>query len=179
MRALRLAASCAPCRPAQPDTGAHRLRCVLCYRRETRQSGHRRQTGDHRRRQARRGVGGLLYRTDLRRALGDADVQGARSLSVRCRDSPRHGEIRSRRPRGAQRHAGADPAGRAAVDRRGVSRSRRHPAAARHGSGQGAGAIRKRRRTRHRHHRLGRAVGQQVHCQDCIRSRQAPRLRHA
>ena len=49
------------------------------------------------------------------------------------------------RARSAPRHAGADAAGRAAVDRRGLSRFDRHRAAARHERGQRAGAFRARR----------------------------------
>ena len=165
------------CRTALPRyAGPYRLRRVLRHRREARQSGARRQAGDHRRRQARRGVGGLLHLPNLRRALGDADVQGAGAVPVRRRDPARHGEIRPGRPRGAPCHAGADAAGRAAVDRRGVSRSRRHPARPRHDPGQGAGALCPRGRARHRHHGVGRPVLQQVPGQDRLRPRQAARL---
>ncbi len=118
----------------------------------------RRQAGDHRRRQARRGAHRLLRRAHLRRALGDADVRGAAALPARqssCR--PDMDEIRARRPRGARADARADAAGRAAVDRRGVHGSLRHRAAARHGAGEGAGALRRRGRARDRHHRLDRA----------------------
>ena len=52
----------------------------------------RRQAGDRRRRQARRGVDRLLHRPHLRRALGDADVQGAAALSARGRHPPGHGK---------------------------------------------------------------------------------------
>src|SRR5204863_200583 len=81
-----------------------------------------------------RGVGGLLHRAHLRGALGDADVQGARTVPVCNRDPARHGEICPGRSRGAPCHARADAAGRAAVDRRGISGSFRHPARARHDS---------------------------------------------
>ena len=92
------------------------------------------------------------------------------------RDPARHGEICPGRPRGAPRHAGADAAGRAAVDRRGVSRSRRHPARPRHDPGESAGALCPRGRTRHRHHGFGRPVLQQVSGQDRLRHGQAARL---
>ena len=69
-----------------------------------------------------------------------------------------------------------DPAGRAAVDRRGLSRSHRHRAAARHERRQGAGAFRACRRARARHHGFDRPVRQQVPGQDRLRSGQAARL---
>ena len=129
MRRMRLPSPGASPRPACADAGPYRLRRVLRHRREARQSRDRRQAGHHRRRQARRGLGRLLHLPHLRRALGDADVQGAGAVSVRGRDPARHGEICPGRPRGAPCHAGADAAGRAAVDRRGVSRSRPAPSA--------------------------------------------------
>ena len=159
------------------DAGPHRLRRVLRHRGKARQSRDRRPAGHHRRRQARRGLGGLLHRPHLRGALGDADVQGAGALPACRRDPPRHGEICPGRPRGAPCHAGADPAGRAVVDRRGVSRPRRHPARPRHDPRKGAGAFCPRGRARHRHHRVGRPVLQQVPRQDRLRHGQAARLR--
>ena len=164
-----------PC-PARADAGAYRLRRVLRYRREARQSGACRQARDHRRRQARRGVGRLLRLANLWRALGDADVQGAGALPAGCRNPARHGEICPRRPRGAARHADADAAGGTAVDRRGVPRSCRHATRSRHDSGKSAGALCPRRRARHRDHGVGRPVLQQVPGQDRLRSRQAARL---
>ena len=141
MRRMRLPSPGSAPRAARADARPYRLRRVLRHRRETRQSRDRRQARHHRRRQARRGVGGLLHRPHLRRALGDADVQGAGAVPAGGRDPARHGEICQGRPRGAPRHAGADAAGRAALDRRGLSRSGRHPARARHDPGQGAGAL--------------------------------------
>ena len=173
---MRLASPGSSPGAALADARPYRLRRVLRHRREARQSRNRRQAGHHRRRQARRGVGGLLHRPHLRRALGDADVQGAGAVPVRDRDPARHGEICPGRPRGAPCHAGADAAGRAAVDRRGVSRSGRHPARPRHDPGKSAGAVRPRGRARHRHHGFGRAVLQQVPGQDRLRHGQAARL---
>ena len=152
MRGMRLPSPRASPRAALADAGPHRLRRVLRHGRKARQSGYCRQAGHHRRRQARRGVGGVLHRPHLRRALGDADVQGPGALPACRRDPARHGEICPGRPRGAPCHAGADPAGRAVVDRRGVSGPGRHPARARHDPGQGAGALCPRDRARHRHH---------------------------
>jgi hypothetical protein len=56
-----------------------------------------RQAGDRRRRQARRRLDLLLHRAHQRRALGDADVQGARRLPGRGRHQAGHGEICPRR----------------------------------------------------------------------------------
>ena len=69
-----------------------------------------------------------------------------------------------------------DAAGRAAVDRRGISRPVRHRAAAWHVAGQGAGALCRRRREDAAHHRLDRAFLQQIPRQDRLRPRQAARL---
>ncbi len=176
MPRLRIPAPGSSCCAAEACARPYRLRRILRHGRKTRQSGYCRQAGHHRRRQARRGVGGLLCRADLRYPLGDADVQGARALSVRDRDCARHGEICAGRPRGAPGHAGLDAAGRTVVDRRGVSRSRRHRARARHGACEGAGALRPDGGARDRHYRLGRPVLQQVPGQDRLRSRQAARL---
>ncbi len=173
---MRLAAPRPPPCPALADAGAYRLRRVLRHRREARQSGYCRQARDHRRRQARRGVGRLLRLAHLWRALGDADVQGAGALPAGGRDPARHGEICPRRPRGAPRHADADAAGGTAVDRRGVPGSFRHAARPRHDPGKGAGALCPRRRARHRDHGVRRPVLQQVSGQDRLRSRQAARL---
>ena len=69
-----------------------------------------------------------------------------------------------------------DAAGRAAVDRRGVPRSRRHRTAARHVAGQGAGAVCHGGREDAAHHGVDRARLQQISRQDRLRSRQAARL---
>ena len=61
-------------------------------------------------------------------------------VSAGDRGQAGHGEIRAGRARGARADAGAHPAGRAAVDRRGVSRPLRHRPAARHVAGKVAGA---------------------------------------
>ena len=110
-----------------------RLRRLLRHDREARRSLARRQAGDHRRRQARRRLDRLLHRAHLRRALGDADVQGAAS-SARMRRSSRptwrNMSRVGREVRAAD--ARADAAGRAALDRRGVHGPVRHRAAARH-----------------------------------------------
>ena len=66
-----------------------------------------------------------------RRALGHADVQGARGSARTRRRHAEHGQIRRGQPRGPRADAGADAAGRAALDRRGLPRPRRHAAAAR------------------------------------------------
>ena len=100
-------------------------------------------------------------------------------MPVGGRDPARHGKICQGRTRGAPCHAGADAAGRAALDRRGVSGSCRHPARSRHDPRQSAGALRPRGRARHRHHGLRRPVVQQVPGQDRLRPRQAARLRRA
>ena len=131
-RAVRLAAPGAPSPSSTRSPSPCRLRRVLRHDREARRSVARRQAGDHRRRQARRRVDRLLHRAHLRRALGDADVRGAAAVPARHHRPAQHGEIRRRRPRGARADAGADAAGRAAVDRRGFHRSLRHRAAARH-----------------------------------------------
>ena len=110
---------------------------------------------------------------------GHADVQGARPLPRTGGGAPRHGQICPHRPRGPARDAGADAAGGAAVDRRGVSRSVRHRTHSRRDPGADAGAVRPRYPARHRHHRLGRPLLQQVPGQDRVRSRQASRLRRA
>ena len=82
--------------------------------------------------------------------------------------------------RGAPRHAGAHAAGRAAVDRRSLSRFDRHRAAARHERGASVLArFARASRARYRHHGFDRAVGQQVPRQDRLRHGQAARLRRA
>ena len=96
---LRLAAPAPPPRARRADHRPCRLRRVLRHDREARRSRPRRQAADHRRRQARRRLDRLLHRAHLRRALGDADVQGAAALPARRRRPARHGEIRPRRPR--------------------------------------------------------------------------------
>ena len=55
----------------------------------------------------------------------------------------------------------------------------RHRTAARHGCSKSAGAICRRDRARHRHHRVDRALGQQVPRQDRLRHGQAARFRGA
>ena len=98
---LRLAAAGAPCRARRARHRPCRLRRLLRHDREARRSLARRQAGDRRRRQARRGGHRLLCRAHLRRAVGDADVRGA-AASARTRRGPAgHGEICQRRPRGA------------------------------------------------------------------------------
>ena len=131
------------------DALAHRpcrLRRVLRHDREARRSRARRQTGDRRRRPARRGAHRLLCGAHLWRALGDADVRGTAAVPARQRGAARHGEIRPRRPRGARAHVRAHAAGRAGLDRRGVHGSGRDRAPARHVARQGARALRRRRR---------------------------------
>ena len=158
---------------------ACRLRCLLRDDREARRSNARRQAADHRRRQTRRRFHRLLCGAHLRHPFGDADVQGAQALPARDRADARHGEVRARRARGPQADAGTDPAGRAAVDRRGVHGPDRHRAAAPHEPGARARALRQARRERGRHHGVDRAFGQQVPRQDRLRPRQAARLRGA
>ncbi len=128
---------------------------------------------------ARRGRRLLLCRAHLRHPLGHADVRGAAPLPARDGDQAEHVEIQQSRPRGAPHHARAHAAGRASVDRRGVSRSDRHRASARHERRQGAGALCHPGRTRARHHGIDRAVGQQISRQDRLRHGQAARLRRA
>ena len=119
----------------------------------------------------------LLHRAHLRRAFGDADVQGAQALPARHRHPAGHGQVRRRRPRGARADARADAAGRAALDRRGVHGPGRHRAAARHERRQGRWrALPRKVEREHRHHGLDRARRQQVPGQDRLRSRQAARL---
>ena len=138
LRELRQPAACPPSGALPAASRAYRLRRLLRGGRKARQSGAEGQAGHHRRRQARRRLDRLLHRPHPRRALGHADVQGARSLPRGGRHPAGHGEICPRRPRGARHDAGADAAGRADLDRRGVSRSRRHRAAARPAAGAGA-----------------------------------------
>ncbi len=173
---MRFASPCAPPGAAFAHACPYRLRCVLCDGREARQPRARRQARHHRRRQARRGLGGVLHLPHLRGTLGDADVQGLGAVPLGDRDPARHGQICQGRPRGAPRDAGADAAGRADLDRRGVPGSRRNPARARHDPGKGAGAFRPRGRARHRHHGFRRSVLQQVPRQDRLRHGQAARL---
>src|SRR3546814_16077384 len=89
--------------------------------REARPPGTARQAGDRRRRPPRRGLGGLLRGAPLWRAFGHADVQGAEGLSRRGGHPPRDGEIRPGRARAPRAHAGPPPAGRAAVNPRGLT----------------------------------------------------------
>ena len=152
MRALRQPAACAPPGALPAASRPYRLRRLLCGGREARQSGAEGQAGHHRRRQARRRLDRLLHRAHPRRALGHADVQGARSLPGGGRHPAGHGEICPRRPRGARHDAGADAAGRADLDRRGVSRPFRHRAAARPAAGDGARQTSRCRRKGDRHH---------------------------
>ena len=129
---LRLAAARPPPRTRPAHHRACRLRRLLRHDRKTRRSVPARQAGDRRRRQARRGRGRCyVARTyGIRSAMPMFEAQAP--LPARRGDQAEHGEIRQGRPRRAPRHAGADAAGRAAVDRRGLSRSDRHRAAARH-----------------------------------------------
>ena len=127
---LRLAAAHQPSRARPPRHRPYRLRRLLCLDREARRPVPARQAGDHRRRQARRRLDLLLHRPHLWRALGHADVQGAEGLPRRRRDQARHGEICRGRPPGPRADAGADAAGRAALDRRGLPRPLRHRTAA-------------------------------------------------
>ena len=166
----------AACRTWQPHHRSCRLRRLLRHNRKARRSRPRRPAVDRRRRQARRRRHLLLCRAHLRRALGHADVQGAGTLPA-CRGrQAEHGQICRRRPRGAQTDAGADAAGRAAVDRRSVSRPDRHRAPAWHDRGQSAGALCAASGKRSRHYDFGRAVGQQISRQDRLRHGQAARL---
>ena len=84
-----------------------------------------------------------------------------------------HGEIRPRRPRGARPDARADAAGRAALDRRGLSRPFRHRAAARRAAGADPRQARAEGRAGDRHHRVDRPLLQQVPRQDRLRPREA------
>ena len=173
---LPLAAPGASSRARQAHHRACRLRRLLRHDREARRPDARRQAGGGRRRQARRGSGGLLYRPHLRHPLGHADVRGQAPLPAGGRGQAEHGEICRGRPRRAPGHARPDAAGRAAVDRRSLSRSFRHRAPARSPGRQGAGAFRARGRARFRHHHLDRSRRQQIPRQDRLRSRQAARL---
>ncbi len=137
-----------------------------------------RQAADHRRRQARRCLDLLLHRPHLRRALGHAHVQGARAVPGRGDPEARHGEICRGRARSAPAYAHPDAAGRAAVDRRGLSRSVRHGAAASRFARCHACPIRPRHRDGDRHLRLGGAELLQVSGEARLRHGQAARLRH-
>ena len=77
----------------------------------------------------------------------------------------------------ASAHAGAHPGNRAAVDRRGLSRSLRHRRGCMEAPGPGARGAGAAGREGDRHHRLDRPVAQQIPRQTCLRSRQAARLR--
>jgi hypothetical protein len=129
-----------------------------------------RQAADHRRRQARRRLDRLLYRPHQRRALGDADVQGAGTLPRRRRDPAEHGEICDGRAAGARHDARSDAAGSAAVDRRGLSRTRRHRTAAPRPAGANSRQVRPRVEGRDRHQRFGRPLLLQVPRQGRLRS---------
>ena len=96
----------APCRAGRAVDRAYRLRRLLRHGREARPAGAGRAAGHRRRRRARRRARLLLCRAALRRALGDADVQGARRLPRRRGDPPGHGEIPRGRARGARPRCG-------------------------------------------------------------------------
>ncbi len=141
----------------------------------------RRQAGDR----GRVGAAGsrrdlLLRRADLRRALGDADG-AARARSVRRRSSSRPTWPNTR---GVGREIRAlmlatDAAGRAAVDRRGLSRSGRLRRRQWRERGGDARPVRAPRRAGDRRDRLGRPQLLQVPGEARLRSRQAARLRRA
>jgi hypothetical protein len=154
---LRLAAGRPPSRTCPARHRPCRLRRLLCGDREARQPLAARPAPDRRRRPSRRRRHRLLHRPHLRGAIGDADVRGAAAVSPCGGGAPGHGEIWPRRPRGARHDARPHPAGGAVIDRRSVSRSRRHRAPARHAAGKGAGAVRPQGRAGDRHHRLDRA----------------------
>ena len=80
-------------------------------------------------------------------------------------------------PAGARDDARPHAAGRAALHRRGISRSDGHEPAARRAARLHAGAIFKARRERDRHQRFGGAELLQVPGEDRLRSRQAARFR--
>ncbi len=126
MRLLRIAAARRSRCTRHIVNRSCRLRRVLCHRREARAAGTRRPTGHRRRRRARSRSCLLLCVTALRRAVGDADVQGAGRLPCCGRDPPGHGQISRGRTRRAHRAAEAHAAGRTGVDRRGVPRSLGH-----------------------------------------------------
>ena len=137
-----------------------------------------RQAADHRRRHPRRGLDLLLHRPAVRRALGDADVHGAKALPGCRRHPARHGEIRRASAAQIRAHDGrADAAGRAAVDRRGVPRPHRHRRrCTRRSPAEVLARFAKRVEDRDRRHHLGRPQPQQVPRQDRLRPRQAARL---
>ena len=135
-----------------------RLRRLLRRDREARRSVARRQAGHRRRRPARRG----RHAPAMSRA-SSASARRCRcsrrcGLSARRGGPARNGEIFRAGREVRAMMLGVDAAGRAAVDRRGVSRPVRHRAAARHVAGQGAGAVCRARSRRDRHHGLDRAV---------------------
>ena len=133
-----------------------RLRRLLCRGRKARQSGFEGQASDHRRRQARCRVHGMLHRPHTRRAFGHADVQGAGGLSRCDRAEARYGKVCPRRARDSRDDAGAHPPCRTDLHRRSVPRPCRHRTAAWSACRQGAGAFRPRCRKGDRGHHLGR-----------------------
>ena len=175
---LRLAAPHRPCRARRSRHRPYRLRRLLCQRREARQPLPEGQARHRRRRAARRGLGGLLHRPALWRALRHADVQGAGGLP-QCRGRlSRHGEIFAGGRGDPRDDARAHAAGGAALHRRGLPRPRRHRRAASRQPGAQPGAPRAGGRAAHRGHRLHRPQLQQIPGQDRLGPRQAPRLRH-
>src|ERR1700691_21285 len=161
MPGLRIATIVAPRRTRHAIDRARRLRRVLCHDREARRSFACRRAGHCRRRAAWRGGGGVLRRPHLRREIGDADVRGVATLPASQGGPAQYGEILASRPRSPPDDAGTDSVGRAAVDRRGFSRSVRHRATAWHVAGEGAGALCPRRREGVTDHGLDRTFMQQ------------------
>ncbi len=94
----------------------------------------------------------LLHRPHPRRSLRHADVQGAGGMPAGGRHPPDMEKYVKVGRRGPHHDAGADAAGAAAVDRRGIPRARRHPAPAPRPAGPDAREIRPPRGEGDRHH---------------------------
>ena len=107
----------------------YRLRRLLCGGREARQSGH---CATSRSSSAAASAAWSPTACYIARIFGVRSAMPMFKALKLCprgrRDPARHGQICPRRARGAAAHAGADAAGRAAVDRRGLSRPVRHGA---------------------------------------------------
>ena len=155
-----------------------RLRRVLRRGRKARRRQPQGQAGDRRRFGAARGRRHLLlYRSHVRGPIGDADVARPRAMPQCRRVAARHGEICAGWPRNSRPNAGAHALGRAAVHRRGVSRSDRLRRIQRRKRRRDARALRPASRSRDRRDGFGRPQLLQVSGETRLGSRQAARFR--